>query len=87
MLPTKEALNRRIVVNDLSCVVCGEGIENILHLFKDCTGLGPLPSLAVGEEGPMLGRWIGLWSLLKLASILHCRYVMEKWTRRISLPS
>lgn len=37
-LSIKQVLNRKIVLDDMSCVVCGEGTESLLHLFKDWSG-------------------------------------------------
>lgn len=42
MLPTKEALNIRILMDNLSCGVCGEGTESLLHLFNNCNGFRAL---------------------------------------------
>lgn len=42
VLPTKEALNIRILMDNLSCGVCGEGTESLLHLFNNCNGFRAL---------------------------------------------
>lgn len=36
VMPAKEVLIEKFAEGDISFVVCGEGMENIFHLFKEC---------------------------------------------------
>lgn len=42
IFPTKEVLSRRVDIDDPYCVVCGEELEKLNHLFKDYSGFRAL---------------------------------------------
>lgn len=42
---------------DSSCVVCGEEMEDLFHLFKGCNGFRAFAFACSWEGGLMLGRF------------------------------
>lgn len=42
VIPTREVLNKRLDIGDISCPICGTDYESAIHLFKYCTGIRAL---------------------------------------------